>query len=124
MHILRRVTRGNVALVGDASGGVDAITGGGLRLAFRQSLALAEAMETDDLSGYELAHRRLARRPLQMGNLLLFLGRNGAIRRRSLKALAAQPELFESLLAMHVGQVTSRQILSTGLQLGWHFLGT
>ena len=39
MHSLKQVTRGNVALVGDASGGVDAITGEGLRLAFRQALA-------------------------------------------------------------------------------------
>ena len=33
MHSLKWVYRGNVALVGDASGSVDAITGEGLRLA-------------------------------------------------------------------------------------------
>ena len=124
MHVLRRVTRGNVALVGDASGGVDAITAGGLRLAFQQSLTLAAAMKTGDLSEYERAHRRLVRRPLQMGSLLLFLGRNAAVRRRSLNVLSARPELFESLLAMHAGRATSGQIVSTGMQLGWQLLAT
>ena len=38
------VTQGSVALVGDASGSVDAITGEGLGLAFRQASALADAL--------------------------------------------------------------------------------
>jgi menaquinone-9 beta-reductase len=122
MHRLKRVTRGNVALVGDASGGVDAITGEGLRLGFRQALALAEAMERNDLPGYEREHRELARRPLRMGKLMLLLGRNERLRQRSFAALATKPQLFEDLLAMHVGQATRAQILGTGLQLGWQFL--
>jgi flavin-dependent dehydrogenase len=122
MHKLKRVTRGNVALVGDASGGVDAITGEGLRLAFRQSLALAEAMERNDLSGYERAHRELARRPMRMGKLMLLLGRDKGLRQRSFAALAANPRLFQDLLAMHVGQASRAQIVGTGLELGWQFL--
>ena len=122
MHRLKRVTRGNVALVGDASGGVDAITGEGLRLGFRQALALAEAMERNDLPGYEREHRELARRPLRMGKLMLLLGRNERLRQRSFAALATKPQLFEDLLAMHVGRATRAQMLSTGLQLGWQFL--
>ena len=39
---LARVWRGNVALIGDASGTVDAITGEGLGLAFSQAVALAK----------------------------------------------------------------------------------
>ncbi len=46
----RHVQRGNVALVGDASGSVDAITGEGLALGFRQAMALADALERGDLS--------------------------------------------------------------------------
>ncbi len=122
MHGLKRVTRGNVALVGDASGGVDAITGEGLRLAFRQSLALAEAMERNDLSGYERAHRELARRPVRMGKLLLLLGRNAGLRQRAFAALASKPQLFEDLLAVHMGRTSRAQIVGTGLQLGWQFL--
>jgi len=122
MQKLKRVTCGNVALVGDASGGVDAITGEGLRLAFRQSLALAEAMERDDLQGYEHAHRELARRPMRMGNLLLLLGRNERLRQRSFAALTSNPQLFGDLLAVHMGRASGAQIVGTGIELGWQFL--
>jgi flavin-dependent dehydrogenase len=122
MHLLRRVSMGNVALVGDASGGVDAITGEGLRLAFEQAAALAAAMESGDLRGYEKAHRQLARRPVWMGKLMLQLGRNAALRGRAMQALAEKPELFGRLLSIHVGQATTGQILSTGAQLSWQFL--
>ncbi|MFI5098442.1 MAG: NAD(P)/FAD-dependent oxidoreductase [Candidatus Acidiferrales bacterium] len=122
MHKLRKVIRGNVALIGDASGGVDAITGEGLRLAFLQALALAEAMERSDLAGYERAHRELARRPMRMGKLMLLLGRHEKLRQRSFAALESHPQLFEDLLTMHVGRATNAQMLGTGLQLGWQFL--
>jgi len=41
--------RGNVALAGDASGSVDAITGEGLCLSFRHALALADALSKGKL---------------------------------------------------------------------------
>src|ERR1017187_5940217 len=56
---LARVWRGNVALVGDASGSVDAITGEGLGLLFQQAMALADALAAGDLNRYQAAHRRL-----------------------------------------------------------------
>src|SRR5260370_1498228 len=49
MHTLRCVQKNNVALLGDASGGVDAITGEGLRLAFRQPLPLPHPMPPTNL---------------------------------------------------------------------------
>jgi len=122
MHRLKSVTRGNVALVGDASGGVDAITGEGLRLAFRQSLALAEALQDNDLGSYERTHTELARRPMRMGKLLLLLGRNPKLRQRLFAVLASKPELFARLLAMHVGRASPTQVLGTGLELSWQFL--
>ena len=122
MHVLRRVSRGNVALVGDASGGVDAITGEGLRLAFRQASALAVAMEAGNLREYERAHARLARRPIWMGSLLLLLGRSPRIRGRFLQTMRRKPELFARLLAVHAGQGTQKDLLAAGAQLGWEFL--
>lgn len=122
MHSLARVCRGNVALVGDASGGVDAITGEGLRIAFLQAFALAEAMESGDLRMYERAHRRLARRPIRMGELMLLLGRNAGIRSRAIQMLKRNPELFARLLAIHVGQARPGDVVLAGVQLGWHFL--
>jgi len=124
MHSLRSVHSRNVALVGDASGGVDAITGEGLRLAFRQSITLAEAMESSNLSSYERAHREQARKPSLMGDLLLTLAGNDKLRTRSIGSLAKQPQLFTQLLAAHTGQAALGDWLSTGAQLGWRFLTT
>ncbi len=122
MQTLARVWRGNVALVGDASGGVDAITGDGLRLAFRQAHALAEAMESGDLREYGRIHSQLARRPLWMGRLLLQLGRYDGVRLRTLKMLSRSPDLFARLLAIHAGRATTGTVAATGAQLGWHLL--
>jgi flavin-dependent dehydrogenase len=56
LHAIRRVCKHNVALVGDASGSVDSLTGEGLGLAFQQANALAEALANDNLGLYEVAH--------------------------------------------------------------------
>lgn len=122
MQSLARVWRGNVALVGDASGGVDAISGEGLRLAFLQARALADAMEQGDLWAYELVHRQLARRPLWMGRALLQLGRFDAVRERVLRMFKSKPELFAQLLAVHVGSATRKEMVATGAHVGWEFL--
>lgn len=122
MHRLRRVARGNVALVGDASGGVDAITGEGLRLAFRQAAALADAMVAGDLRAYQSAHRSLQRRPLQMGTLMVELGRREGIRRRVIRAMSQRPELLEGMMKIHMGRATTRDILAAGARMSWQFL--
>ncbi|MGB2634923.1 MAG: FAD-dependent monooxygenase [Candidatus Acidiferrum sp.] len=124
MQLLARVWQGSVALVGDASGGVDAITGEGLRLAFQQSQALAEAMQAGDLRLYGRAHKKLSRRPLWMGKLMLQFGQYGEMRSRAMKILRRNPELFQRLLAIHVGRSTTKATLSTGLELGWQFLAS
>jgi menaquinone-9 beta-reductase len=122
MRSLHHVQRGNVALVGDASGSVDAVTGEGIRLAFRQASALADAMMGGNLRPYERAHRALARRPMLMGDLLLWLGRNPRIRSRAIRALQSRPDLFARLLAAHVGAADSAEPLSAGALLGWRLL--
>jgi menaquinone-9 beta-reductase len=119
---LTQVWRGNVALVGDASGGVDAITGEGLRLAFRQAQALAEAMYAGDLCGYGRAHRKLVNRPLQMSKVMLQLGRHDRLRSRIFRVLSSKPELFARLLAVHVGQATPGDTVAAGARLAWQLL--
>ena len=57
---LRAVTRGNVALVGDASGSVDAITGEGLCLLFQHAESVADAMRAGDLKRTKPRTERLA----------------------------------------------------------------
>ena len=117
---LRHVTRGRVALVGDASGSVDAITGEGLSLAFHQAEALALAIEAGDLRIYETAHRGAFRRPALMARLLLFMDRFPWIRQRALHALAARPAIFSNLVAAHVAaeRPTAELVTSALIPLG------
>src|SRR5262249_37088570 len=103
-HRLRHVTRGNVILIGDASGTVDAITGEGLRLGFEHAVAAADAMVSGDLREYERKHRQIGRRPGNMATLLQVLDRRPRLRERVLCAFGEAPEIFRSLLAAHVGE--------------------
>jgi menaquinone-9 beta-reductase len=119
---LDRVYRGNIALTGDASGSVDATTGEGLGLSFRQAIALAEAIGKGKLESYQRAHRRLARRPHVMGRLLLLLDRYPSLRRRVLRCLSEDPELFARLLGAHLGEAASDFLAATSLRLGWKLL--
>jgi len=122
MHRLAKVCQERVALIGDASGSVDAITGEGLGLAFQQASALAEALAIGDLGKYQAAHRRLARRPHWMGRLMLMLGSHARRRQRVLRALRKQPHLFERLLAIHVGQSSPLHVATTGALFGLQLL--
>jgi flavin-dependent dehydrogenase len=119
---LDRVCRGRIALIGDASGSVDAITGEGLSLGFHQALALAAALEAGDLSKYQTAHRSLRRRPALMGRLLMLLDGQPKLRNRVMRALAAGPDLFARLVAVHIGDTSPGHLASTGALLGWHFV--
>jgi flavin-dependent dehydrogenase len=119
---LRRVAKGRVALVGDASGSVDAITGEGICLLFRQAVLLAEALEAGDLARYQAGHRRLGRRPELMAGVMLMLDRRGPLRRRAFRAMARQPRLFARMLATHVGELSIFDSAANGLALGWQLL--
>jgi menaquinone-9 beta-reductase len=119
---LSAVARGNIALVGDASGTVDAISGEGLSLAFRQALTLADTLQRDDLRHYEREHRRLSRRPRFVSNLLLFLATRRRIRRRTFQAMRAAPNIFDCLLAYHVGETRLFELAASGAQFSWRFL--
>jgi menaquinone-9 beta-reductase len=107
---LRRVRTGQIALIGDASGSVDAIAGEGLGLSFRQASALARAFKADDLSQYQTAHRKLTRRPSIMAALMLSLGKHPVLRGRALTKLAKNPDMFASLLAIRIGEGSFRDL--------------
>ncbi len=119
---LRRVTRGNVLLLGDASGSVDAITGEGLRLGFEQAFAATEAICRGNLHGYEKAHGALFRRPVAMARLMLLLQDYPRLRRRVLEAFGSEPGIFVNLLRLHGGQASLGQTAATGVALGWRLL--
>lgn len=124
---LPQVYRKNVALIGDASGSVDAITGEGLALGFQQALALRDALRPPTTEGglqcYQAAHRNLLRWPKRMASLLLAMNDSPRFRSRVLHAFAADPRLFPHLLGLHTGDDSL-----TGLGFGgagsllWNFL--
>jgi flavin-dependent dehydrogenase len=100
---LKSIHRNNVALIGDASGSVDAITGEGICVSVKQARALAVAIESGDLGRYQDEHRKLMKRPETMASLMLMLQCRAQLQSRVLAGLARNPALFRSLLAVHVG---------------------
>jgi len=119
---LRCVHTQRIALLGDASGSVDAITGQGMCLAFQQALALSAALKQRCVFEYQAKHSELMRRPRLMSSLLLALSRHHGLQRRALAGLARRPEVFESLVALHVGasrlhDLCSWRLLQFGLDV-------
>jgi len=112
---LRRVTSGNIALAGDASGSVDAITGEGLALCFREALALASALEAGDLALYEKAHARIRRLPHLMSRAMLLMDRYPVALARTFNVFERRPSLFPHLLQVHIGYEPLRVLGSGGL---------
>ncbi len=101
----RSVVRGNLALLGDASGSLDAITGEGMTLAFHQAHALVAAIQGGDLSSYAAAHRQLRREARFVTSLVLFAEGRPRLRRRMVRALAADPALFSRFLEILVSRL-------------------
>jgi flavin-dependent dehydrogenase len=119
---LRRVIAGNIALIGDASGSVDAVTGEGMALCFRQAAALASALKANDLAAYQQAHRSIQRMPSLMSRSLLVMDRHPRFRARTLTTFERNPKLFLRLLQTHIGHSPVRffgfdGILATGLHI-------
>jgi 2-polyprenyl-6-methoxyphenol hydroxylase-like FAD-dependent oxidoreductase len=119
---LARVSKGNIALIGDASGSVDAITGQGLCLGFLQAISLARAVVAEDLSHYEADHRRMRRRPAFMAQLMLTLGESPRLRMRATRVLASNPGLFARMLALHIGELHPARFAAAGFTLGARML--
>ena len=118
----KQVVGERVALIGDASGSVDAVTGEGMCLAFQQAVKLADALAADDLSVYAAEHRRLMRRPFFMADAMLLLDRFPGLRDRAMRALSARPAIFATLLATHVGARSPAALVTSALPLGWQML--
>lgn len=109
--MIHRVTQGNVALVGDASGSADAITGEGLAMGFRQALLLRDSILEGGLEQYQAHHASILRLPQQMVRMMLIMDRHAGLRRRIFKAFAARPELFAAMLRVHLNEESLIAIL-------------
>ena len=120
---LRNVATDFVALLGDASGSADAITGEGLAISFRQALALADSIHSSSLQPYRRAHRRIGKLPFAMGELMLTLDRWPGLQVRAFRAFAATPIFFQDLLHAHMGEKDLVSVLlRRAPRFGWSFL--
>lgn len=90
----RTVISGGVALVGDASGCLDPITGEGLSVAMGQARALVAAVVADDIEAYAGDHARLSRVPRMLTSLLLGVEGRPSARRLVVRVCASCPRLF------------------------------
>jgi len=117
-HRLPDASRGSIALVGDASGSVDAITGEGLGLAFQQAIALADSLTQATLEPYSIAHREIGKRPEMMADLLLSVENRPRLLRGMLRMLQREPWIFQQMLAFHVGAPSQLDFAARGLALG------
>lgn len=116
---VKSVVRDNLALVGDASGYLDAISGEGLSLAFHQAFALVEAIKHEDLGAYAASHRRICRLPITLTKLLLAAESRPWLRRRLVGALARDALLFSRLVSVHARELSPLRLGSDGIRLIW-----
>jgi menaquinone-9 beta-reductase len=106
-HVTRSVAR-RFALVGDAAGYVDAITGEGLTQAFEGAEALAAVLpevlerngEEAAFAAYERAAEAAFKRYARLAHLLVWTARRPALRRQVIGVLARSPRLFERVLKL------------------------
>jgi flavin-dependent dehydrogenase len=104
------VCRGNLALAGDAAGYLDAITGEGLAVGFRQAFAVVDAILKNDMTAYSRAYRRIVRVPNLMTRLLLMIGEKPDLRDKFLWTLEENPGLFDRLLAIMTRSIPARSL--------------
>ena len=112
---LQHVYRKGIALIGDASGSIDAISGEGMCLSFQQAMALSQALDSCNFEQYEHWHKIISKRPRLMARLLLSLERDAGFRSRILATLARRPHVFASLVAIHVGASSFSDLFPTHL---------
>jgi 2-polyprenyl-6-methoxyphenol hydroxylase-like FAD-dependent oxidoreductase len=114
---LRHIARKRVALVGDASGSVDAITGEGLALGFRQAMLLAQCLATgtidEGMQQYDRLHPQILLVPQIMSRTLLLMGTSAWFRERALRMMFRKPEIFARMLGLHLGAESVSHYLST-----------
>lgn len=113
---LDRVTADGVALIGDASGSADAVTGEGLAIAFRQAVMLADSISAGGLERYQAGHGAILKMPQTMARILLTMDRWPLLRHRAMRMLSGNPSIFAGMLGVHVGEESIRHFIQ---RQGW-----
>ena len=96
----RAVLAPGVALVGDAAGYLDAVSGEGLALGFRAATALVERFASGELWRYPEDHRRLCSTHHVITWSMLEISRRPWLRRSIIEYLGAEPALLSDLLGI------------------------
>lgn len=105
----RGVVSGRLALLGDAAGYVDALSGEGLSLAFAAAEALAAVLDRaladprGTLEEYERIHHALFRRYALTTEALLGIVRRPRLRRAVVRLLAGRSVAFDAMLRWALG---------------------
>jgi flavin-dependent dehydrogenase len=94
---------GNVLLVGDASGYLDALTGEGIGVALAQAEVLADCVAAGRVGDYERAWRRVSRKSRILTSGLLWSRNQPLLAPRIVPAAQRLPRLF-TIIVNHVGQ--------------------
>jgi flavin-dependent dehydrogenase len=89
---------GNVLLVGDASGYLDALTGEGIGAALAQAAALADCVAAGRPEAYERAWRRASRRSWLLTSGLLWARHQPLLAPRIVPAAQRLPRLFAAIV--------------------------
>jgi len=99
------------------------VTGEGLALAFKQALALGEALPKGDLEMYERQNRQIRRTPFAMSQLMVFLGRHPRLQARIIQACERDNALFSHLTAVHLGMRSPLNVSAASLtSFGWNMV--
>jgi flavin-dependent dehydrogenase len=114
---VRAVLAPGVALVGDAAGYLDAVSGEGLALGFRGAVALVDRFASGELWRYPGDHARLGFSHHAITGLMLEIARRPALRRSIIGYLGARPALFADLLGIAAdARVPARSLIGTVLR--------
>jgi hypothetical protein len=57
-----------------------------------------------------------------MARMMLFMAKHHHLRKRAMQAFQTSPLSFSRMLAMHVGEGSTRNHISNGIALGWELL--
>lgn len=120
-----------IALIGDAAGYLDAITGEGVSLALAEASVLCDTigeplrrpwavLSERDLAAYARAYTQIVRPYYVVTHATLALNRFPKIAERVIHSLGTQPEVFQRLLSCNMGRLPCTGELLTVLgQLVW-----
>ncbi len=103
--------RGRVALVGDAAGALDPLTGEGITVGLLSAQSLVAALARGNpLGAYARRRRRLLTVPRALAGLLLFAADRPRVRHGFVRVVARHSGFFDRLIALNAGEVWARRV--------------